>query len=44
MARINVGEGMISLDNKTLLVWIANTKKELVFTPKFGHFPSHMGI
>jgi len=47
-ARINVGEVMTRDDfirqQDIAYLDCKHKKKELVFTPKFSHFPSHMGI
>jgi len=47
-ARINVGEAMTRDDfikqQDNAYLDLKHKKKELAFTPKSGHFPSHMGI
>jgi hypothetical protein len=46
-ARINVGEAMTRDDfikQQDIAYLDHKNKKELAFTPKSGHFPSHMGI
>jgi hypothetical protein len=47
-ARINVGEAMTRDDfikqQDNAYLDRKHKKKELAFTPKSGHFPSHMGI